>query len=201
MSQLPIGFLGSGMREPDTADETFSMAGAYDLSGVTAEDFLSGRQQPNPYYLLYLLAAYQDVYHFADALPDLLAAPYDATLPPLLARRASSDEINAAMPSDPALVLKPEVLASFQSDPNHPLHVALRDNDLYAWSPAAPMRLFHCLGDQDVPFANSETALASFHALGAAQVELIDPQPSADHGDCALPSFLQVKAWFDSLRQ
>lgn len=177
------------------------MAGAYDLSGVSTADFLSDRTQPNPYYFALLLAAYQSVYHLAPSLADLLEPPYDTTLPPLLQGNASGSEINAVMPVVPVRILKPQYLAAFQANPNHPFRLALRDNDLYRWKPRAPLRLYHCQGDQDVLFANSQVALDSFQTLGATQTELIDPLPTADHGDCALPSLLDAKAWFDSLRQ
>jgi len=176
-------------------------AGAYDLSGVTSEDFLSGRPMPNPYYFAYLLAAYQEVYSLTNSLADLLAPPYDATLPPLLDGRHSAGEINAAMPEDVRQILRPETLAAFESDPRHPLRLALEENDLYRWTPRAPMRLYHCSGDQDVIFANSQAAWRSFHDRGATQVELIDPLPGADHGGCVAPAILQVRSWFDSLRE
>ncbi|MGA2865148.1 MAG: lipase family protein [Verrucomicrobiota bacterium] len=176
------------------------MAGAYDLSGVTTEDFLTNRFAPNPYYFVYLLAAYQDVYHLAPSLASLLRVPYDTALPPLLGGNASGSQINAAMPADPTQILKPDYLAAFRAQPRHPLRLALEENDLYRWKPRAPLRLYHCSGDLDVDPANSQVALASFHALGATQVELIDPQPGADHSGCAQPSLLQAKAWFDSLK-
>lgn len=176
------------------------MAGAYDLSGVTTDDLLGGRRPPNPYYFAYLLAAYQDVYHLAPSLADLLAPPYDSTLPPLLDGRHDGSQISAAMPADMLQVLKPEVLAGLQTNPNHPLRIALRDNDLYRWTPRAPMRLFHCSGDQDVIFANAQVAWESFRSRGA-QVELINPLPGGDHGECVLPSLLWAKVWFDSLKQ
>lgn len=176
------------------------MAGAHDLSGVTTADFLSGRAQPNPYYFAYLLAAYQEVYRLAPTFEELLAPPYDTTLPPLLKGNSSGGQINSAMPSNPIEILKPEYLAAFRDNPRHPLRLALEENDLHRWKPRAPMRLYHCAGDQDVIVANSQVAHASFHALGATQVELIDPDPEANHGGCAEPSFLLVKAWFDSLK-
>ena len=176
------------------------MAGAYDLSGVTTTDMLSGRVEPNPYYFAFLLAAYQDVYHFAPTLADLLAPPYNTTLPPLLQGNYTGGTINAAMPVDPVQILKPELQAAFRTNPNHPIRVALRDNDLYAWTPRAPMQMYHCAGDQDVIIANSQVALASFQSRGATQVQLIDPLPSATHGGCSTPSMLLAKAWFDSLR-
>jgi hypothetical protein len=176
------------------------MAGAYDLSGVTADDVLGGRPQPNPYYFAYLLAAYQEVYHLTPSLAGLLAPPYDTTLPPLLNGQYTGSQINAAMPADVRQVLKPEVLAGLLTNPCHPLRIALRDNDLYCWTPRAPMRLYHCSGDQDVPFANSQVAWESFRSRGA-QVELLNPLPGGDHGDCVMPALLGAKAWFDSLKQ
>lgn len=179
------------------------MAGAYDLSGVTAADFLSGRAMPNPYYFLYLLGAYQDVYRLTNSLADLLAAPYDKTLPLLLDGNHSGGDINARMPAVVTQIFRPGILAAFQANPQHPLRVALRDNDLYRWAPRAPMRMYHCPADQDVIHANSEVALASFHERGATHVELHDPLPGqqASHGDGAIPAFLAARAWFETLRQ
>jgi pimeloyl-ACP methyl ester carboxylesterase len=176
------------------------MAGAYDLSGVTTTNFLSGATQPNPYYFLYLLAAYQDVYHLAPTLAAMLATPYDTNLPAMLRSNLTSAQINAAMPANPVQILKPEVLAAFRADPRYPLRLALEDNDVYRWIPQAPMRLYHCAADQDVTIANSEVALASFEALGDTQVQLIDPNATYDHSACSQPSLLLAKTWFDSLR-
>ena len=176
------------------------MAGAYDLSGVTTGDFLSGRAQPNPYYFFYLLASYQAVYQLAPSLSDILLSPYDTLLPSLLATNASSDQINAVMPNPPTAVLKPEYLAEFSSNPQHSLRVALRDNDVYRWVPRSPLRLYHCSGDHDVLKANSQVALNYFHSVGREDVVLLDLFPGGDHADCVQPSMLNAKAWFDSLR-
>jgi hypothetical protein len=176
------------------------MAGAYDLSGVTSDSILADQPTPSPYYFAYLLAAYREAYQLTGSWSDWLAAPYDTTLPPLLRGYSSGGEINAAMPPAPISILKPAVLAAFKSNPRHPLRLALRDNDLYRWTPRAPLRLYHCRADRDVIFANSTVARDSFLSRGATQVELIDPLPIGDHGACTVPSFLLAKAWFDTLK-
>jgi hypothetical protein len=176
------------------------MAGAYDLSGVTASDFLSTREKPNPYYFLYLLAAYQEVYHLAPSLADLLTAPYNTTLPPLMAGNSTGDQINSQMPADPTLILKPEYLAEFKADPHHPLRIALEDNDAYRWRPSTPLHFYHCAADQDVLPANTEVAVSYLQSLGVTNVSYIDPLSTADHGGCAQPSMLDAKTWFDSLQ-
>jgi hypothetical protein len=176
------------------------MAGPYDMSGVTTEDFLNGVPNPNPYYLLCLLGAYQDVYHLAPDLAGLLAPPYNVTLPPLLNGNTSGSQINAAMPANAVQILQTNFLAAFRSNPRHPFRLALQENDLYRWKPVAPMRLYQCSGDMDVDPANSQIALDSFQALGDTQVQFFDPLPGAGHDACAQPSLSLAKAWFDSLR-
>lgn len=177
------------------------MAGAYDLSGVTTEDFLTGRPQPNPYYFAYLLAAYQQVYQLTNRLADLLAPPYDTLLPPLFHGHVSGSTINSLMPSNPLLILKPEILEAFRREPDHPLRLALRENDVHRWRPVRPMRLYHCSGDADVVFANAQAALTSFHQQGATHVQLIEPLPGGTHATCVYPALLQALQWFDSFRR
>ena len=184
-----------------TVTASAPMAGPYDLSGVELNDFLSARCPPNPYYFAYILMAYQSVYALAPSWSNLVVAPYASTLPPLFNGDTSSTTINGAMPAcNLSTILWPAVVSSLTNDLGCPLYQALRDNDLYRWKPAAPMRLYHCSGDQDVLPANSQVAYDSFQSQGTSKVQLIDPLPGADHSACAIPSLEAAKAWFDTLK-
>lgn len=193
--------------ESEHADEftltaSAPMAGAYDLSGTTLNDFLSTRQPPNPYYYPYILSMLVEVYGVAGSLGDLLQAPYDTTIPPLLNGEHSGGVINAALPPHPLDALKPELVEALRNEPNHPLRLALQDNDLHTgWVPQTPTRLYHCAGDRDVLPANTDVALASFTAAGATQVTKVDPFFLANHSTCAPLALLQAKVWFDGLRR
>jgi hypothetical protein len=177
------------------------MAGPYDLSGVELNDILSPRCPPNPYYAAYVLVAYQSVYSLAPTWADLLAPPYSSTIPPLFNGNTDGTNINRAMPAcNISSFLRPAVVAALTNDPGSPLYQALRDNDLDRWKPVAPMRLYHCSGDLDVLPANSQVAYSNFVARGAAQVQLIDPMPGADHSGCVIPALTAAKAWFDTLK-
>lgn len=178
------------------------MAGPYDMSGVEMNDILSARCPPNPYYAAYVVMAYQSVYGLAPSWTNLLVAPYASTIPPLFNGNTGGTTINGVMPTcNISTILWPAVISSLTNDPGCPLYQALRDNDLYRWKPVAPMRLYHCSGDQDVLPANSQVAYDSFHAQGATQVQLIDPQPGADHTGCAIPSLEAAYLWFDTFRR
>ncbi len=185
-----------------TVTASAPMAGPYDMSGVELNDMLSARCPPNPYYAAYVLTSYQSVYSLAPSWADLLVPPYDTTLPPLFNGNTSSSNINSALPAcNISSILVPAVLTSLTNDPGSPLYQALRDNDLYRWKPVAPVRLYHCSGDQDVLPANSQVAYSNFVANGATQVQLIDPMPGADHSGCVIPALTAAKTWFDTLKQ
>ena len=173
------------------------MAGPYDLSGVMAETFLSEEPHPDPYYLPYTVLAYNDIYQLYPAPSVFLAEPYDALLPPLFDGTHSGGEINVVMPEVAFEIFKPDFVEAFKNDPDHPLRVRLRENDVYDWTPQAPVRLYHCGQDRHVPPENSQVALQRFQARGAS-VEFFDPVPTGDHGACVAPSLLLAKFWFDS---
>ncbi len=174
------------------------LAGPYDLSGTMTEDFLSPEPMSDLGYFVYIVAAYQHVYKLvdSDSVDEFLLPPYNETLPPLLDGMHSSDEIDAILPERVDQLMPPEYLAAIRNDPNHPLRVALRENDTCrGWAPKAPMRLWHCSGDHDVPYQNSLVAVEEFRKMGV-EVPLTDPVPGGDHGDGALPSLIQAFQWF-----
>jgi hypothetical protein len=111
--------------------------------------------------------------------------------------------IAAAMPTDPIAILRPDYQADFRTNVNNPFRQALIENNLYSWSPQAPVTMFHCQGDDVVAFANAEVAYQSFTNRGACCVSVVDPGAPAqlDHDGCVAPSLNGVLTWFGTLRQ
>lgn len=175
------------------------MAGPYDMSGTMRELFMSNARYANPFYMPYVVLAYNEVYDLAGSLDSIFAAPYAKHLPDLFDGTEEGFDINRELPRVPKQMLHPDFLRSFQSDSLNSLRRALRENDMWNWTPRAPMRLYHCTADQQVPFGNSQVAYDSFRSRGATQVELV-PLDNGDHGACGLPSIMEGKEWFDSLQ-
>jgi hypothetical protein len=173
------------------------MAGPYDLSGTMLELALSGTEVPNPMYFPYVLLSYNQIYGFEDDPADLLAAEYGGTIVPIFDGEHDRGSINRALPPVPLDVIEPGLAAVLLSGEYHPLVGALENNDVYRWTPVFPTRLYHCLGDDQVPYANSSVARDWFNAAGA-DVELV-PLLFGDHSACAVPALLGAKVWFDSL--
>ena len=177
------------------------MAGAYDMSGTTLNDFLSDRVMPNPYYCAYLVMAYRDTYQWTNSLADILLPKYATNLLSLFDGKHDGGQINALLSSQPKTMFQPAFLDSLWNDPTNVFRMALRANDVYPWTPKAPTKLLHCHADQDVLYANSLVAYDYFQSHLATQVVLFDPKPDADHGAGAIPCMLTAKNWFDGMRK
>jgi hypothetical protein len=186
---------GRGM----TITASAPMAGPYDLSGTMLDLALSSDPVPSPLYFPYVLLAYNGIYGFDDDVRNLLAPAYGDTIVALFDGEHDSSTINAALPSTPRDLYDPDLLAALDSGAYHPLRAALENNDVYRWTPVSPTRLYHCLGDDQVPYDNATVAHDYFTAVGA-DVELVTLL-FGDHSQCAVPALLAGKAWFDSLAE
>lgn len=173
------------------------MAGPYSLSGVSANMILSGNTHPNPFYFAYVMLAYNQVYQYATSASGILKSPYDTTIPPMFNRNTSGSAINGALPTIPINMLNTTFEQDFRNNANNGLRKALAENDLVNWHPKAPIHLFHCGGDVDVPITNSQMAYEQLKANGA-QIEFTIPSQTATHGGCFVPSFMASKVWLDT---
>ena len=177
------------------------MAGPYDVSGVQAEVITSNNPYPTPGYLPYVIFSYQSVYgNLYTDINDVFLPEYASILPGLFDGNTSMGTINNACPDIPNQVLQPALLEAFLQDPNHPMRIALADNDLYDWAPAVPTRLLYCIGDDQVNYMNSVVAYNAFLDLGSTNVEQMD-LGDWDHGFCAPFAMFDGYSFFESLRE
>lgn len=191
--------------ETDFSDEftvtaSAPMSGPYDVSGVQAAVIVNDSVYSQPGYLPYILNSYRTVYNIAADWSDVLLSPYDQTLPPLLDGYHGMGDLNAAMPSIPNQILIPAVLDSFINDENHYFRVALRDNDVYDWTPTSPMRLYYCEADDEVYYLNAIVAYDKFIENGSTSVTKQSVGENYGHFECAFFALSAGKNWFDTFR-
>ncbi len=187
----------------------FSVAGTavfgtpFDVSETQLDLMLKPKPYKMPGYLPYLLYSYQMIYKIFPSTKSIFRPEYQAKLSPFFqpSMPFSFVELNKVFKSQvPLEVLRPEVIKAVLKNPQHPLRQALSQNDVYKWRPLSPLRMFHCAGDQYVPAKSSKKAFDEFRKRNAKDISLIDPLPAADHGECLIPSMIQSRNWFDSLR-
>ena len=113
-------------------------------------------------------------------------------------------DLNARMLSDlflaggffPKLMLQDSIREIVVNDGEHPLMDALRDNDVFDWTPSAPTRLFYCTADDQVTFRNSILADSVMNTNGATDLDAIDVASNQDHGGCVDPATTATIAFF-----
>ncbi|ACM21100.1 hypothetical protein Geob_2751 [Geotalea daltonii FRC-32] len=163
------------------------LSGPYDVSGVMRGVMLSDNPFKAPFFLPFVLTAYNYAYGgrtelFSPAVS--MKPPFSTTLPPLFAGTTESDRINEAMGMsyNPVQLIVPKSILTQQfmdhlGNVSSPVVTILVENDAYrGWAPTSPMRLIHHPNDELVPFANSQVAFNAFSTAGAKSVVSLMPE-------------------------
>ncbi|MCF8460994.1 MAG: T9SS type A sorting domain-containing protein [Flavobacteriales bacterium] len=175
-------------------------SGPYDMSGSQLDMVASFEPYSQPGYLPYLIQSYQHVYgNLYTTLQEIYVPPYDVTLPPLLDGSATMGQLNAAMPAVPREIFQQAYQDAFFSNPQHPAQVALRDNDVFQWIPESPVMFNYCRSDEEVTYLNTITASDYMIANGATDIQVIERDTTIGHFECAQPSIIFSKFWFDTM--
>jgi hypothetical protein len=177
------------------------MSGPYDMDGAQTDFVLQDDPYGAPFYLPYLMFAYNEVYDMYATPSDFLIAPYDVTLPALFDGYHEGWEIDNAMTSISKQIIKPEVLDDFMNNPENPFRLALIQNDLTNWKPTIPMIMYYCTADELVNYQNAINAQNAFAAIGSTSTATYQPSASASHTDCAEPCFIFARNTFDVLKE
>lgn len=183
------------------------LSGPYSISGVMRDLILSDDIYYFPGYLPNTTLSYQTVYGnlFTD-VSEVFRTPYDEMVMDFYEGNITLSALNAALidtliaregASRPFRMLQPNMVQEIMNDPQHPINVALAANDTYTnWQPQAPMRIFYCMADDQVPFRNSVVATDTLMAAGAANLQSQDVLPTGDHGDCYVPAMTSTIFFF-----
>jgi hypothetical protein len=153
---------------------------------------------PTPYFLAYLMHAYQIHGEFTNPLDDIFADEYAAKIPDLFNGINSGAQINAGLTNQVSGLLQPGFRAGFQTGPKYQsIRTALAWNSITAWDVATPTRLYHGEVDLVVPAEMSVQMKEEFSTAGASneRVKLI-LLAGKDHQSGIFPFGLSSLRWF-----
>lgn len=160
------------------------MSGPYDISGVQANTITSGQAYASPSYLPYVIMGYQEAYgDLYTNLSDVFRAPYDSLIPIWYDGTHGTGYIDSRLPAVISDMLDSAYYADYINNPNHIGKQRLRENDLYKWTPQAPLRIMYCDADEQVFPQNSVIAHDSMVARGATNIAKVT-FGNYDHGGC-----------------
>lgn len=183
------------------------LSGPYSISGVMGSIIFQDQGTTLPAYLAYTYISYNYVYGLYEDLAAVFTPPY---LTPIQAFANGEIELFEANAALDALLLQENgqlrdmfqdsIITILQNDPDHPIQVALRDNDVYDWAPQAPTILAYCTEDEQVPFRNAILADSVMTANGSVTVQLFNGG-ARDHGGCVNPAATAALLLFSSFSE
>jgi hypothetical protein len=193
------------MIQEDLSDEftvtaSSPMSGPYSISGIMFDRMMDDQNYlPGVVFLPYVVISYQTVYgNIYNDLSDIFKSQYVNPIRNFAQGTSSINNMSTNLflsllaftgGSNPRNMLQDSVVARLQTDPeSHPMYQALLDNDLLDWVPQAPMRLFHCEADEQVPYTNSILAEEIFMGEGAPEVIAESRGTTLNHAGCVWPA-------------
>jgi len=183
-------------RDEFTVTASAPGAGAYNKTGF-AQDVVSRNENLefiNAY--LWVLDTYNKVYGLNRPFSAFVNEPYATQL----TNAAPTIGIQTIVPQNPQVLFMQSFLDGIKNGTDTELLNALKDNDIYNWTPQAPIRMFHGTADNFVPFFNSQNALDAMRANGVSQVELV-PINGGNHFTSIASFTLGVFEYFGSFVQ
>lgn len=181
------------------------MSGPYSISGVMRDAILSDQVYLYPAYVPNTLLSYNYVYNLYSSTQHFLKEPYATMAQNYFNRQITLSQLNGMLiqqlttdfgASIPRNMLQDSVVAAVIANPDHPFNVALRDNDVYDWTPQAPTRLYYCRADDQVNYRNSIVADSVMQLNSAPNVQALDVNTNADHGGCVQPAVFNTAFFF-----
>lgn len=176
------------------------MSGPYSISTGMKNLLVSDEEYEYVAYLVSTAISYQEVYGNIfpnDDLTQFFKEPYADIIQGYINQGSDLFILNQQLISAlifneggsfPKKLIFDDIVADVLADDNHPINIALRDNDVYDWAPKSVTRLLYCQADDQVAFENSLIARDKMHENGASHVEAIDLNSDFDHSECVTPA-------------
>lgn len=187
-------------------------SGPYSIGEVMRQLILTDEVYYYPAYIPNTALSYQTAYgNVFSQLTDIFKPAYAGMIGQFYSGNITLSQLNDQLitalvanegASRPFKMLQDSIVQVLETTPDHAINLALKANNTYTdWTPQAPTRLFYCMADDQVPFENSILARDSLLAASAVDLQILDVNPTADHGDCFVPALTNTLFFFLGYQQ
>ena len=200
------------MIEQELSDEltvtaSLPMSGPYDISGIMTDILFTDQEFFFPSYIVYSTLGLQAVNpDLFDDISEVFRPEFVDIIRPFAETGNGLGAMNRQLidllqqnfgSSLPRFLLRDELLDILQNDDNDPLTIALQENDVFDWSPQAPLLMLYCEGDDQVPFENSLKADSILNLRGALDTRSMSAESGValDHNECIAPALAIGVPW------
>ncbi len=186
------------------------MSGPYSISKKMIDFTLSDTPYGFVSYIAWTALSYNLAYgNLFETVDEFFKPNYASFIEQFGTETITLGELNTALTTEllsdvgtvtPKDMLQDSILNAILNEPNHPVSLALADNDLHDWVPQAPTRILYCTADDQVYYQNATYTDSIMNANGAPDVLALDVNPSADHGACVTPATTLAILFFNGIQ-
>ena len=183
------------------------MSGPYSISKIMKDVIFSDVDFTAPAYLPYTVLGYQEVYgNIYTSLDAFFKAPYVPFIQQFYNGSISTTTMNVQLSIQlsinegnlyPYGMIQDSVVANVQSNPNHPVNIALAENDVWTFSASTPTRLYYCDADEQVSYLNSLYADSAMNFNNASDLMAVRVDSNQSHSGCAPLATVGALLFFD----
>jgi pimeloyl-ACP methyl ester carboxylesterase len=173
------------------------IAGPYDLI-ATIPLVLKNPTENSTAELAYMIAGLNPIYSFYQNMEEMVRPEYVSILSGLFDGESDWDDVVDALQMLPQDLVQPDFYNKHIENTDSAFMKAMRENEVYKWTPKTPIRLYHGRADMEVPFENSQIAYDYFKSQGA-NVELVNVGDVGHEKGLTL-SLGEAVLWFETLR-
>lgn len=193
-----------------TVTASAPMSGPYSMSGAMRDLILDDAEYFSTAYIPNTMLSFNAVYDIADSTEDFFKPEYAEKVDMFAAEEITLWELEVELQallqaneggSFPKRMLQDTLVAAIENNPNHPINLALIDNDVFDWAPQAPTRLYYCMADDQVPFMNAIIAEEAMTAANAPDLEIFDLNSDFTHSQCVSPAVQATRFFFGQFQQ
>lgn len=185
------------------------LSGPYDISTSMTNLLLGEEEYAFVAYAANVALSFNRIYGIFpnDLASDLFIEPYASEIEKFRREEIDLWALNEFMLNElkknngraqPKRMIIPSLVTEITTNPNHPIRLALIDNDVYDWKPGIPTRLLYCKADDQVSYKNSLVAEAKMKLNGSTSVTAQDVGPTLDHSGCVQPAVTNTLLFFYS---
>jgi pimeloyl-ACP methyl ester carboxylesterase len=193
---------GEGPSKLPPVEATVAGAGPYDLSGITLDAALSAQSSLWSASSADIIFSMNRIYGLEPSLGDIFQPSYETLIPELFSGLESSARVIQALPTRLSDLLQPAFYQAVRNNPSHPLRLALQKNDVYDWTPRAPILFLHARGDTRVPYQNSVKILQTMSDRGGhVSLETLGESlgEKLDHDEAYIPAMIRAEQSIESV--
>ncbi|MBN2519581.1 MAG: alpha/beta fold hydrolase, partial [Bacteroidales bacterium] len=172
-------------------------AGGYNLYDLVRNN-LNRETYSAPSYFALFFSSYNEINDWERPMTDFFNKPYASRINKLISGAFTRQEADNFLTNQIEILINPKFKENTLSGNEKELIDALKKNSIQCWASKTPLKIYHGLNDEIIPYQDSENIYNEMKLAGSENVELIDLKGNT-HYKSALNFIEKVIQWYSTL--